>query len=551
MRKALSLILALLGLFDSLYLLWIYTSPSRPMVCLGTGCDAVRASVYSHLWGIPMPVFGVAGYWLIAALIIAESLVPAANAIDVRYALAGATAFGFLFSLYLEYLQAFVIHAFCAWCVTSGLVMTALFAFSIHNLLRPAQEPDPSAQLAQVRRYFVVGVAAVLIGVPAFQQLAAHGEPAPPPAAVSDAKSERLVRPDSHVWGNPQAQVTVVEFGDFECPVCGREEPIAREIRKKYANQIRFVFRQFPLIHSHPFSERMAQASECAARQGKFWDAVDEIYAHQDDLTNERLKRDAAEIGLDQDKFNQCLESGAGAAQVKRDREDGKALGVNATPTFFIGRQVVEGVPGFDEFSRRIDDELAANGAGSSSASVSSAAQAPPPATGAKKSVKSSAASENGRSPAATAEPASSSLGALGAAPGNAFSAFQSKGVACSENEAAKKQPELISTAQLRSLLETKAKLLFVDVRPAKNFAAGRIPGAINIPVDDMTERWSTLPKDRVIVFYESGRSSGDICASGRAAGRILLDHGYNFDDVKVYQDGLAGWESAGLNANR
>ena len=336
MRKPISLLLGLLGLFDSLYLFWVYTSPSRPMVCLGTGCDAVRASAYSHLGGVPMPVFGVAGYLLVALLIIAESLVPAALAIEVRYALAGATGFGFLFSLYLEYLQGFVIHAFCAWCVTSGLVMTALCGLAIYNVVRPAPEADPPAQLAQVRSYFVVGVAALLIGVPAFYQLAAHGEaPPPPPPTPSETTAEKLVRPDSHATGNPNAAVTVVEFGDFECPVCGREEEVAREIRAKYANQIRFVFRQFPLIHTHPFAERMAEASECAGQQGKFWEAVDKIYSRQTDLSEEGLKRDAAEIGLDQARFNQCMASGAEAARVKRDREDGVALGVNAHSHIF------------------------------------------------------------------------------------------------------------------------------------------------------------------------------------------------------------------------
>ena len=96
----------------------------------------------------------------------------------------------------------------------------------------------------------------------------------------------------------------------------------------------------------------------------------------------------------------------------------------------------------------------------------------------------------------------------FGSAPGGALSSFQTDGVTCSEAEAAKKQPTLINTSQLRELLTGKTKPLFVDVRPAKEFAAGRIPGAINIPVDDMPQRWSTLPKDRVIVFYESGQSS-------------------------------------------
>jgi rhodanese-related sulfurtransferase len=86
---------------------------------------------------------------------------------------------------------------------------------------------------------------------------------------------------------------------------------------------------------------------------------------------------------------------------------------------------------------------------------------------------------------------------------------------------------------------------LFVDVRPAKDYAAGRIPGALNVPVDDMEQRWSSLPKDRVIILYESGRSSGDICAASRTAGRILLEHGFPFEHVKVYQDGLAGWEKS------
>ena len=88
------------------------------MVCLGTGCDTVRLSNYSHLWGVPMPVFGAAGYLVVALLIVAESLVPPALAIEVRYALAGATGFGFLYSLYLEYLQGFVIHAFIVLSLT-------------------------------------------------------------------------------------------------------------------------------------------------------------------------------------------------------------------------------------------------------------------------------------------------------------------------------------------------------------------------------------------------------------------------------------------------
>jgi rhodanese-related sulfurtransferase len=138
-----------------------------------------------------------------------------------------------------------------------------------------------------------------------------------------------------------------------------------------------------------------------------------------------------------------------------------------------------------------------------------------------------------------------------GAAPGGPFAGFQTAGGACSEADAAKKQPALIDTQELRQLLTGNAGLLFVDVRPASDYAAGRIPGAITLPADEIDGRWSTLPKDRTIILYESGRSSADICAASRAVGRTLLEHGFPFSQVKVYQDGLVGWEGSGIGSHR
>jgi rhodanese-related sulfurtransferase len=146
------------------------------------------------------------------------------------------------------------------------------------------------------------------------------------------------------------------------------------------------------------------------------------------------------------------------------------------------------------------------------------------------------------------AAPGGSVAGWQGAAPGGPFG-VQTAGGACSEADAAKKQPALIDTQELRQLLAGNARPLFVDVRPASDYAAGRIPGAISLPADEIDRRWNTLPKDRMIVLYESGRSSGDICAASRAAGRTLLEHGFPFSQVKVYQDGLAGWQGGGFSA--
>src|SRR5208337_2227906 len=106
------------------------------------------------------------------------------------------------------------------------------------------------------------------------------------------------------------------------------------------------------------------------------------------------------------------------------------------------------------------------------------------------------------------------SAGPFGSNPGGSLSGFQTSVGACSEADANKKQPAMIGTAEVRQLLEAAPKPLFVDVRPAKEYAGGRIPGAVNMPAETFAQDWSKLPKDRTILLYESGRSSGDICAA-------------------------------------
>jgi rhodanese-related sulfurtransferase len=145
-----------------------------------------------------------------------------------------------------------------------------------------------------------------------------------------------------------------------------------------------------------------------------------------------------------------------------------------------------------------------------------------------------------------TPEANAGSASLFGSNPGGFLTGAQTSIGACSEAEANKKQPALIGTAEVRQLLEATPKPLVVDVRPAKDYAGGRIPGAINMPVENFAKDSGHLPKDKTIVLYESGRSSGDICAASRAAGRALLEQGFSFEKVKVYQDGLAGWEKAG-----
>jgi protein-disulfide isomerase len=358
MRKSLTLLLSLLGLFASLYLLWVYASPWRPMACLGSGCDAVRSSEYSRLGGLPVPLYGVVAYSILALLLFAEALASARLARLIHYALGGITGAGWLFSIYLSYLEAFVIHAWCAWCVVSALVMTGLFALALSGLRQPAVPAEPGPVLARMRGQLVLTILALTLGIPAFYYLSRHSKlpPAPPPTAQT--LREHLVRPDSHVMGNAGAAVTVVEFADFECPVCAQQEQVVEEVCARYPTQIRLIFRQFPLTEVHPQAEKAAEASECAAEQGRFWDSVAKFYTWQDDLREEALKNYARQLGLDLELFDKCLARGSMAGKVRRDLEDGLALGVRLTPTFYVGQKRVEGFLPVEAFTKLIEQEL-------------------------------------------------------------------------------------------------------------------------------------------------------------------------------------------------
>jgi len=541
MRKLWMLALSLVGLFDSIYLMWEYTSPAHPMVCMGGGCDVVRASSYSHIVGLPVPVFGMFMYAFVALLIFLYPLLPTSAARVAQTGVLFITGAAFVFSAYLTGLEAFVIHAWCMWCVLSALLVTAIFALAIVDRLRPAEVLDAAKALSAVQRNFAMVLFAFVLGVPAFIFLTAHGSLPPPKAPSESTVKARMVRPDTHFYGNPDSPVTVVEFGDFKCPACRAAESTAKKIREQFGNKIRFAFREFPLIGVHPESEKAAEAAECAAQQGKFWQAVDMFYEHQEDLSPPALNRYAAELGLDSQKFVVCLQKGEMASRVTRDLEDGRALGVHMTPTFFVnGRMMVGAIP-YPQFAQVIQNELNAAGTAEAASAADSNSSAKTP---------SQPAEAGPAKKTSDAHPSSvSSDDTMPIMPGSAnlLASFQNSAEACSEAEAKKRQPEMIGTSQAQKLYDEHTRALFVDVRPAKEFESGHIPGAVNFPIDSFQQEWKRLPKDKTIVLYEGGKSSGDICAFSRSAGRILLSQGFGYDEVKVYRDGLRGWRKAGL----
>jgi protein-disulfide isomerase len=139
-----------------------------------------------------------------------------------------------------------------------------------------------------------------------------------------------------HVQGPETAPVTLVEYGDFECPHCAAAHVIVKKVQQIMEDQLRFVFRHFPLSQIHPHAEPAAEASEAAATQGQFWEMHDVLYENQPMLDKRHLVIYAEELGLDVETFVRELESGIYRERVRADFLSGVKSGVNGTPAFFI-----------------------------------------------------------------------------------------------------------------------------------------------------------------------------------------------------------------------
>jgi protein-disulfide isomerase len=139
-----------------------------------------------------------------------------------------------------------------------------------------------------------------------------------------------------HIQGPASARVTLVEYGDYECPNCGRLYSVLKAVQKALGPNLRFVFRHFPLVASHPHAAMAAESAEAADAQGKFWEMHDRLFEHQEALDDPGLLRQARKIGLDLERFERDLRTQAYQARVREDAAAGLQCGVKGTPTLFI-----------------------------------------------------------------------------------------------------------------------------------------------------------------------------------------------------------------------
>lgn len=204
-----------------------------------------------------------------------------------------------------------------------------------------------------------IATAAIIVVGAFFLGGNSNSEKATPPADLNV-----LIRPDSHKISSPNAKVTIVEFGDFQCPACGVSYPVVKQLLSVYKNKIVFVFRQYPLSSVHKNAEVAALASEAAGGQDKFFEMYDLLFENQtkwsesQDPLNSYFVNYAKEIKLDVDKFKKDVNEKTYDAKIKKDQADGNSLGINSTPTFFINGQMQSGGLPYNQFKAKIDEVL-------------------------------------------------------------------------------------------------------------------------------------------------------------------------------------------------
>jgi protein-disulfide isomerase len=151
------------------------------------------------------------------------------------------------------------------------------------------------------------------------------------------------VSSDDHIQGDSNAPLELVEYGDYQCPHCGRAYPVIKAIQEKLKGDLKFVFRNFPLSDVHPDAFNAAMAAEAAALQNKFWQMHDIIFENQDNLDSESLLSYAKKIGLDIHRFKDDVKNNSLSDKIENDFEGGVRSGVNGTPSFYINGAKYEG----------------------------------------------------------------------------------------------------------------------------------------------------------------------------------------------------------------
>lgn len=230
---------------------------------------------------------------------------------------------------------------------TAGVMLVALVAFGVGFGLGRAAGPEAQTQARLAR--LEEGLALLAEGRPAARREA-------PPADVAD----RIDLSEAPVRGPADARVTIVEYSDFQCPFCMRANPTLDRLRETYPDDVRIVFKHFPLgFHKQAMNAHRAVLA--AGRQQRFWEMHDRIFANPGSLDAVDMRDHAEALGLDLEAFDRDFDSDAVAAAIQRDIDEGRRLGVRGTPAFFVNGRLISGAQPYAVFEQRVQEILGAS----------------------------------------------------------------------------------------------------------------------------------------------------------------------------------------------
>ncbi|CAA9212655.1 MAG: Na+/H+ antiporter NhaA type [uncultured Blastococcus sp.] len=230
--------------------------------------------------------------------------------------------------------------------VWSGAALTGL-GFTVSLFVTDLAFDDERLREEATVGILAAAVVSTVLGAVLFRVLG-RGSSTPQRPVELDPPVDPAV---DHVRGPADAPLTLVEYGDMECPFCGRATGVVSELRARFGEDLRYVFRHLPLVELHPHAQLAAEAAEAAAAQGKFWEMHDKLFAHHDNLEAPDLLDHAAALGLDLERFARELGDGTHAQRIRDDVAGAEASGVEGTPTFFVNGVRHMGRAGTDELA--------------------------------------------------------------------------------------------------------------------------------------------------------------------------------------------------------
>jgi len=316
------------------------------------GCDQVARDPSSHALGIPNAYVGLIAYILLTAL----SLWRMARSGDRVPLLLGfiASALGALASMVLTFYSVVRIQATCPWCLSSAVIMVLLLVVHAGLLQvgtdRVSAEDEPPKLSNAV--FIAICSLATALALGIFSDgIVKEARGLDVVISEKDTPLTTFIPPNAHIYGDPNAPITIIEFGDLLCPSCQFEYSKVHEFIGLHPGAVRYVFREYPLVgvKGHEESPPAAVAAEIAAEKGLFWQFVDAMYAQpREGVTDTQPILDVAQsVGLDPnaiaDRISRLSKEDPAFRRMKEDIDDGTKLGIHQTPTFFV---YAKGVPG-------------------------------------------------------------------------------------------------------------------------------------------------------------------------------------------------------------